>query len=80
MAVILVLIVYDLDFLCIKSCYEAIFHQNKQPYIKKLQMGFTYLHIYQKMYYFLCYTMSEIVFWDLNSTWLGHILRKFTLV
>ena len=43
-------------------------------------MVFTYLHIYQKMFSFLCYTMSEIDFWDLNSTWLGHILREFTLV
>ena len=24
----------DLDFLCIKSCHEAISHRNKQPYIK----------------------------------------------
>ena len=70
----------DLDFLCIKSCHEAISHRNKQPYIKKLQMVFTYLHIYQKMFSFFCYTMSEIDFWDLNSTWLGQILCEFTLV
>ena len=43
-------------------------------------MVFTYLHIFQKMFSFLCYTMCEIDFWDLNSTWLGHILREFTLV
>ena len=71
------ILVYDLDFICINSSYEAISQQNKHDKLK-LHMVFTYLCIFKKMLTFICYTMREIVFWDLNSSWSVQILRKYT--